>query len=267
MPEMKDGRKCPSGTKEWAKHNANIDLGCVNNCRYCYARHNALRFKKITDPNEWTYPVASDRQPLGKKRDGGTIMFPTTYDIVPGNIDRVIRFLYGTLEAGNRALIVSKPHLECIMKLCAALAPFKNQILFRFSIGSYSDHILEFWEPNAPRFESRYASLTYAKLVGFSTSISAEPLLDDPVRLYDILEPHVTDSIWFGMMNHIERRVDTRGWGSEYLKHLKLVKDLQEEGFVRDTYNVLKDEPKVKWKESYKKLLGLDVPEREGMDV
>jgi len=36
---------------------------------------------------------------------------------------------------------------------------------------------------------------------------------------------------------------------------------------VRSIYESLKDHPLVKWKESYKTVLGLELPARAGMDV
>ena len=40
-------KKPISGTKEWSVSSVNCITGCEHNCRYCYARANALRFKRI----------------------------------------------------------------------------------------------------------------------------------------------------------------------------------------------------------------------------
>ena len=73
-----------SGTKEWAVHNFNIAQGCSHNCRYCYARANAIRFGRIKKPDEWTAEQINEknRHKKWRKRDG-RIMFPTTHDITP----------------------------------------------------------------------------------------------------------------------------------------------------------------------------------------
>jgi len=42
-------RKVTSGTKEWADYNINCIKGCVNNCRYCYAKMMAKRFGRATE--------------------------------------------------------------------------------------------------------------------------------------------------------------------------------------------------------------------------
>ena len=74
------------------------------------------------------------------------------------------------LDNGNDVLIVSKPHLECIQRLCTLPS---EHILFRFTIGAYDDDTLRFWEPGAPPYDERLASLKYAFDAGFKTSVNA----------------------------------------------------------------------------------------------
>ena len=38
----------PTGTQEWAASNVNIQDGCEHDCRYCYAKTMAIRFKRAT---------------------------------------------------------------------------------------------------------------------------------------------------------------------------------------------------------------------------
>ena len=66
----------PTGTREWASTNVNIAKGCEHNCKYCYGRSNALRFKQIDSPSSWEkMEVNWDKvnKNYGKKK--GTIMF------------------------------------------------------------------------------------------------------------------------------------------------------------------------------------------------
>ena len=44
-------RKVTLGTKEWADSNVNCYFGCSNNCRYCYAKKMAIRFKRKEESN------------------------------------------------------------------------------------------------------------------------------------------------------------------------------------------------------------------------
>lgn len=262
-------KKKPTGTREWATTNVNIALGCEHNCRYCYARTNALRFKRIQSTDEWPKMVVLKnkiKRPYGKRK--GTIMFPTTHDITPKILDGSIIVLGKMLKSDNRVLIVSKPHAECIKKICDELESYKELILFRFTIGSYDNNILKFWEPNAPRIEERIGALKYAFDKGYNTSVSCEPLLgDDPIRLFYLLKPHVTDSVWLGGLNRHEQRVDKTGWGNTEYEFLHKALETKTRKRVLSYYKELKDEPLVKWKDSFKKILGIESPSDIGMDV
>jgi DNA repair photolyase len=107
---------------------------------------------------------------------------------------------------------VSKPHLECIKKICYELVQYKPQIQFRFTIGSANSEVLKFWEPNAPSFEERVDCLKYANNEGFSTSVSCEPMLDENIGdVVDIVSPYVTDTIWIGKANQLFSRLNING--------------------------------------------------------
>ena len=113
------------------------------------------------------------------------------------------------LEAGNEVLIVSKPWPECISYICKNFKDYKDQIVFRFTVGAIDNSILSFWEPGAPSYEKRKESLMVAYNLGFSTSLSLEPILDTANidSLIDDLIPYVTGSIWIGKMNRIRHQV------------------------------------------------------------
>ncbi len=152
--------KRPFGTTEWAKYNENIIQGCAHDCSYCYAKAMAIRFKR-SSTEKWSREFIRDERYLEKAfpKRHGRIMFPTTHDITPEHVDQCLRFLKNVLTAGNEVLIVTKPHPECIVVLCRELHPYKDQILFRFTIGSVDSDTLKSWEPNAPSFDERLASL------------------------------------------------------------------------------------------------------------
>ena len=132
-------------------------------------------------------------------------MFPSTHDITPSNLSYAIQHLHNILSAGNEVLIVTKPHLEVIERLCKEFADYKDKILFRFTIGSKNSEILKFWEPNATSYEERKASLIYAFENGFQTSLSCEPMLDDNVEgIVNDLQDYISETIW---IRSEERRV------------------------------------------------------------
>lgn len=252
------------GTKEWAAHSANVTIGCSHNCTYCYSRD---AYKKY-DKSGISWEVERvDEKALNKKwtKKEGTIMFPTKHDITIHNLSDCVTVLTNILNAGNTVLIVSKPDPIVVRELIDHLEPYKDNILFRFTIGSINDDILSFWEPGAPTFEERFESLRIAYNAGFETSVSMEPLLDntpeETLILVNALKPYVTNSIWIGKMNRPEERLDTiTPFIEEYLSN-------QDDANILVIYNVFKNDEKIKWKESIKKVVGLEVPSEAGLDM
>jgi DNA repair photolyase len=258
-----------SGTKEWAVVNVNCLKGCPHGCLYCYAKAMALRFHRVESDSDWLTPVPVEKGATRSccKRYDGRVMFPSTHDITPEFLEPCLTVLGKLLTAGNDVTIVSKPHLECIQRICQDFADHKEQILFRFSIGSYNDSILSFWEPSAPNYAERLACLEYAFTNGFKTSVSTEPMLDAPnvVELFYRLAPYVTDSIWVGKMNRARNCIKDRT--PEVEAAIQRVEANQKADKIRAIYQALKDEPLVRWKGSIKSVVGLEVADKAGMDT
>lgn len=254
-----------SGTKEWSVKSVNCVNGCSHACRYCYARWDAAeRYGRIA-PADWeTMRVRPHDVRKRHKRYDGRVMFPTTHDITPAVLDDCITVIGNLLEARNELLIVSKPHLGCIQEICRTFLKERSRIMFRFSIGAIDDQVLSYWEPGAPPFAERFQALVSAHAWTFATSVSCEPLLDasDAVKLFRKLEPYVSDSIWFGKMNRIDQRV-IDGTSPEAIEAIKRG---QTDERIREIYEALKDEPKVRWKESYKAVLGIALATEAGAD-
>lgn len=248
-----------TGTREWAPISGNFQIGCPHDCRYCYAKCSALERGIIQYEWEWKeMRVMKSKLTETPRRLDGRIMFPTTHDITPENLQTALAYLNGWLKAGNEFLIVSKPHLECVKEMCARLMPFRDSITFRFTIGSLDDEVLKFWEPGAPGYGERLDSLRYAHHRGFRTSVSCEPFLDDKVaELAEAVSPYVTDTVWIGKMNHIGKRVNTRGWGEQGYAFLERVKAAQTDTEILKLYETLKSNPKIRWKDSIKHVVGL----------
>jgi hypothetical protein len=129
-------------------------------------------------------------------------MFPTSHDIFPEILDECITVLRKVLEAGNSVLITTKPHFDCIKRICTELEEYKDQICFRFTITSISDATLIKYEPYAPLTTERYLAVKKAYNRGFKTSLSIEPFLDrDPLRIINFYNPIISDTIWLGLMS------------------------------------------------------------------
>lgn len=256
------------GTCEWATENANFISGCIHDCKYCYSKEMAIRFKRKT-PENWAEEELNLKQLKKKfKKTDGYIMFPSSHDISPKNLEFSIVFLKNLLKNNNNILIVTKPHLEVITEICRKFNNYKNNLLFRFTIGSSNTDTLKFWEPNAPSFEERLNSLKLAFDLGYKTSVSCEPILDIYTEaLIAKIMPFVTDAIWIGKPNFLLRRLKMNG-----IKDKETIKKAEElnanlsDSWVLDLYDCYKDHPKIKWKESIKKIVKIEIPTTKGLD-
>ncbi len=256
------------GTKEWAVANIDCCTGCSHGCRYCYARYDAVVRKKTVEAADWEKPVVRIED---VERDFplylGQVMFPTTHDIFPSNLQACAQVLERLIASGNMVLVVSKPHPDCITYLCRRFAKARNQILFRFTITANDDKILRFWEPAAPSYEERMESLRHAFQMQFQTSVSIEPILDSKnvVQLVEDLSPLVTHSIWLGKMNKIAKRVvcDSK----EMEQELQRIRRGQTQEKIAQIHGRIQDNPLIRWKESIKEVVGLPLAEDVGLDI
>jgi len=267
----------PTGFQEWTKkeNNVNICTGCANDCKYCYAKSMAYR-RKLVENGQWVNEMIREHD-VNEKRKlyDGRVGFPTSHDITPHNVDAYLKVLKKLLEAGNEILIVSKPNLDCIKKICETGSQYKEKILFRFTIGAINNDILRFWDTNAPLYEERKECLMYAFGNGFQTSVSMEPLLDSAnvVTMATELEPYVTDAIWIGKMNHTSRlKTSAKNQNDPALiEQIENLEKGQTDDKIKAIFTDFQKKPellkKIKWKDSFKKVLGIKKATKAGMDV
>lgn len=265
---MSKKEKSIRGTYEWAVANIDCCTGCFHDCLYCYARYDAVEKRQQLTAEEWrNCHIRQDDVVKVQPLYPGQVMFPTTHDIVPENLEACITVIRNLLTVGNRVLVVSKPHLSCVQELCKAFVTFRDMLLFRFTITARADGLLSIWEPGAPCYEERRASLCYAHDQGYQTSVSVEPMLDtgDVVAMVRELLPCVSHSIWLGKMNRIEQRVKVDS--DQLLGYVEKIKSCQSDSVIRNIYSQLADEPLVRWKESIKMVVELELPDRPGLDI
>ena len=245
-----------TGTKEWAETTENIQLGCPHGCRYCYAQYDAVKWHKWCTAEQWLVPVIvcwKVHRSFLKRL--GVIMFPSTHDITKRNISECIHVLRTMLEAGNKVLVVSKPHYNCIKEICLDFTKYRRQLSFRLTIGSMDPAVLSFWEPNAPCFEERFQSLKYARECGYQTSISCEPFLDSDlnkiINLYETLKPLVTNSFWIGKLRKFDRRVELLDVPySDVRRFVHPLKAAQIDDSIWIIVEQLRNEKLIRWKDS-----------------
>jgi len=85
----------------------------------------------------------------------------------------------------------------------------------------------------------------------------------------DDLAPFITDSIWLGKMNKVETRLRQNGfWEDPNVQEMALdLADSQTDGRILALYERLKDRPLIRWKESIKAVVGLEIPTEAGLDI
>ena len=253
----KEKEKIPFGTEEWCSKTTNIVSGCSNDCKYCYAKSIAIRFKRKTH-TDWKEEVVNDKY-LDKSfpEVEGMVMFPSTHDITPGNLQYSLQHLQNILCAGNEVLIVTKPHLWVVESICEVFKDYKDKILFRFTIGSTNNEVLKSWESGAPSYEERKQSVIHAYKRGFQTSLSCEPMLDNNVEgVVNDLQDYITDTIWIGKMNFLKARLKMNGCGDSYsMQKAEELISMQSDSNILALVERLKKNPKIRWKESIKKVM------------
>lgn len=238
-----DAERKGTGTAEWAEVTENICRGCPNNCRYCYAAHSANRFG-LRHRDQWQDEVLTKRAGMTSypARDG-VIMFPSSHDITPFNVEHFCRVARLILEKGNKLLIVSKPRRECIRRVMDALEQWRDRIMFRFTIGAISPQLIKFWEPGAPSALQRLGALSDAVHRGFATSVSIEPMLagvDETLRVVRAVRHYGPETIWIGRMN---------------ADQIAEVERLQCDDEIWRLFRMLDGHPDIRWKDSVKEVL------------
>lgn len=265
--KRKLNRRDTSGTREWAVKTVNCCTGCSHDCVYCYAKGMALRFKQVS-VGQWSLERIRP-QDISRKHPKypSRVMFPSSHDITPNNLSACLQVLNNLLAAGNEVLIVSKPHLESIRAICQRFEGYRDRILFRFTIGAQDNRLLSLFEPNAPGYQERKAALQYTYEDGFNSSVSAEPMLD-PANVDSLIAdllPFVTDALWIGKMNYVGRL--NSKVSPEVQAALKVIENGQTDEIIRSIYARHEGNPKIKWKKGIKKIVGIPLAPKPGMDI
>jgi len=259
----------PTGAREdgWGEGGTvNIQTGCEHDCRYCYARHDAVHRWHRCTRTAWAEPVIdAGRVDQEYPRFKGRVMFPSTHDITMRNASECLVVLRKLLEAGNEVLIVSKPSMNVTALLVEALKRWQHHVAFRFTIGSASDNVLSFWEPGAPNFENRIKSLSCAYYEGYCTSVSCEPYLDEfAPDVYQACCAYLSrppfdrgaGGFWIGKLRRWDSRVDLSGATDEQIEqYVEPLRAAQGDEFIRAMVGHLSGRPFIRWKDSIREVI------------
>jgi DNA repair photolyase len=245
-----------NGAGEWAGYNCNIGKGCSHGCIYCYAEKRASRYKQIESQEAWRQELFRKVKTAKCKKYSEPIMFPTTHDITEAYLPAYRCHLYNILKAGNEVVLVTKPHRASIEAICSEFSSFRDNMIFRFSIGGLDNEAMKIWEPGAPDLSERLWCLQYAFEQGFKTSVSAEPMLADrqgAEKMYYTVEPLVTEDIWFGKMNNVGsfRKSENPEVSSRAMELYAAYSDSEILKLVASIGGM----PKVEWKDTVKKVI------------
>jgi DNA repair photolyase len=268
-------QKAKDGTQEWSERTVNVVKGCQHDSKYCYAKAgNAGRFgeKFGLDPKTWATDVREDatmiKRAMSQCKTPLKIMYPSTHDIHPDNLDLHLQVIESLLQHCKRLMIVSKPHRECIKAICRAFPKYRKKILFRFSIGSANNEVLKFWEPSAPDFQERLACLKYAFLNGYQTSVSCEPMLDAHIEaVVRACRPFVTDAIWLGKISRLKSCLSLNKLKTpEIMAAADELIASQNDERITELYETFRHDRKIRYKKSIKKVVGIPLLTVSGLD-
>ena len=116
-----------TGTREWADYNVNCVLGCINDCRYCYAKMMAKRFGRATE-NTWKIMTVRKNSLIQQfPKFQGRVMFPSSHDHVdiPEIETACFDVLSKLLKRGNDVLVTTKPRKPIIKKIDRLFSDYK----------------------------------------------------------------------------------------------------------------------------------------------
>lgn len=171
------------------------------------------------------------------------------------------------------------PHYDSLHPFAPAPADFPS-VEVRCSITCLHERERRFWEPGAPDIAERMDALRWLYNAGMQTSVSIEPCLQPEfvTVLVAAVQPYVTRTIWIGHANKLRHRT---AWiasarasmmalagldscplptAAELDEAIAEIEDQQDHATTMDVYLRLRDNPKIRWKDSYQEAIGLDGP-------
>ena len=102
-------------------------------------------------------------------------------------------------------------------------------------------------------------SMRYAFDMGYKTSVSAEPMLYsyDIESLIDAVSPYCNESIWLGLMNHLENILELHPHVSGLKDAIEFISGSQTYPVLKAIYDKYKENRLIKYKSHFKDVVGI----------
>ena len=240
-----------TGTREWSDQSFN----CVNGCLYCYARAGRFNTKRGA-----AWITEEPHSPPVRKYDG-VVMFPTRHDFTAENYRHCLACLEALMACGNNVLVVTKSDRDIAYRIATVLHKFPlGRSEVRYTLSHTSREVGQFWEPGAPSAKDRIEALGLLSALGYRTSVSCEPWLEDLSSLVNLVgevSKYVSETIWIGHANKLRQRC---AWcmTPQLDAAITIIEARQTPEAARAVYDALKGNPKVRWKDRYWTILEVD---------
>ena len=265
--------KSKTGTGEWCTHEADVGVGCENNCRYCYAACTAHRFRDSwgMPRDQWhNYRHRLDwvEKILNSRLNGATVMFPTKHDFNCHNWQDAAKCIKHMINSGNRVLMVTKggKWADSVITWLVENDYLRNPTEFELRVtitGFFAT--CKFWEPGASRTE-RLDTLHEANDRSIRTSVSCEPLLEAETICdrHDIIRLSLhscTGDVWVGKLRNLNQRVDlSKVTNGQHARYIAPLIEMQTDENILRLVDAFKNEPRVKWKDSIREVIERNKP-------
>lgn len=193
------------GWKEWVDETISIQVGCENNCSYCWARVWGLQKGYVSDWEDWKNPRSKKQKDCLKKKYG-VVGYPGTHDIHESNLYESVEVVRELVRNGNKVIIVTKGKNSIVTILVDELKNYHLEVEFRFSISTNYDGRIKKFEGKSPLYKEKKLALEWVSKMGFRTSVSMEPYISANLVdvITDLKELVNTKTFYVGVMNYRE---------------------------------------------------------------
>lgn len=207
----------PKGkAQEYAEAACNVHKGCTHGCRYCYAsRFNTASYYLSANPKENI--IERIKADLFKIQQYDT--FPEVLFSFLGDVYQPEEKDYQLMPEIIRLFIEYKREFSILTKGCKVatrdFSSLRGYGGFKYGVSLVFDNQqdIQKWEPKASSLNERILSLKQAKLYGFTTFLSLEPVIDPIQAIHVVHMLHDYVDYWkIGKINYNKELENNVNW-------------------------------------------------------